>query len=165
MNNFWKRNRGFTIIELIVVISIISVLAGIVATNVFKYIIRGKDSSVRSEMAQLSAFGLIYFEKNNSYSSFCDAVETQPFFMKIADFVGNVPVVCNNGVNKWKSCCVDDSHGNVSSLSWAVCTESLLDTTSAWCVDYTGASRKIDLNNCKSNMVDSNNMATCPAGN
>ena len=163
MYNFRKNGRGFTIIELIVVISIISVLATIIVTNVFVYVKKSKDSAVRAEMAQLSTFGSNYFDTNGSYANYCDAIDTQPFFVKIADFVGNLPVVCNNGVNKWKSCCIDEAHGSVSPLSWAVCTKLITDTASAWCVDYTGASRKIDINDCKSNMVVGN-MATCPAG-
>ena len=48
MNN--KFSKGFTIIELIVVIAIIAVLAGIVLVNVTSYINKGKDAAVIANM-------------------------------------------------------------------------------------------------------------------
>ena len=39
-----NKQKGFTIIELIVVIAIIAVLAAIVMVNVTKYIAQGKDA-------------------------------------------------------------------------------------------------------------------------
>ena len=43
-------SKGFTIIELIVVIAIIAVLAGIVLVNVTQYINKSKDASIEADM-------------------------------------------------------------------------------------------------------------------
>jgi prepilin-type N-terminal cleavage/methylation domain-containing protein len=144
-----NRNKGFTIIELIVVIAIIAVLASIVLSNVVKYIGKSKDQGIKSEMNQLGIQASVYFEKNGDYSSFCDAPEIQPLLQRIGDFAG-LPPECNNGVVHWKVCC------RQAASSWAACTELIVYNTKAWCVDNTGRREQIDNSDCK------NSMSVCP---
>ena len=46
-----NKSKGFTIIELIVVIAIIAVLATIVLVNVTQYINRGKDAAIKGNLS------------------------------------------------------------------------------------------------------------------
>ena len=56
-------SRGFTIIELIVVIAIIAVLAGIVMINVAGYITKSKDAAIRSDLSNIAlGMGACYAE-------------------------------------------------------------------------------------------------------
>lgn len=61
--------RGFTIIELIVVIAIISVLAAIVIVGVVQYINKARDASVKSNLAQIAKTLQIYFSSHSNYDS------------------------------------------------------------------------------------------------
>ena len=56
------KSKGFTIIELIVVIAIIAVLASIVLVNVTSYISKGKGAAIEGNMATLLTNGAVYFD-------------------------------------------------------------------------------------------------------
>ena len=45
-----NKTKGFTIIELIVVVAIIAVLAAIVSVNVITYLNKGKDAAIKSNL-------------------------------------------------------------------------------------------------------------------
>lgn len=71
-HNTKNRNRkGFTIIELLVVVSIIAVLAAIVLVNVTQYINRGKNAAIRGNLSSVLNSGAVYYDANASYSGFC----------------------------------------------------------------------------------------------
>jgi len=65
-----NKSKGFTIIELIVVIAIIAVLATIVLVNVTGYINKGKDASVQGNMATIMTNAAVYFDANGNYTNF-----------------------------------------------------------------------------------------------
>lgn len=58
------RKRGFTIIELIVVIAVIAVLASIVLVSVTQYIQKSKDARLKAEFNQM-AKAVIMYKSNN----------------------------------------------------------------------------------------------------
>jgi len=57
-----KSQKGFTIIELIVVISIIAVLAAIVLVNVTQYINKGRDAAAKGNLSTLLTNGAIFLD-------------------------------------------------------------------------------------------------------
>ena len=61
--------EGFTIIELIVVIAIVAVLAGIVMTSVAVYIGRAKDNAVKANVTQLAKKAFAHFSEYSNLSS------------------------------------------------------------------------------------------------
>jgi len=65
-----QKQKGFTIIELIVVIAIIAVLAAIVMVNVTSYIAKGKDAAIKGNMSQISTTAAAYYESIGNYGSF-----------------------------------------------------------------------------------------------
>jgi prepilin-type N-terminal cleavage/methylation domain-containing protein len=63
-----NKSKGFTIIELIVVIAIIAILASIVLVNVTSYINKAKDSAVRSDIASVALGMGTCFAEKGAYS-------------------------------------------------------------------------------------------------
>ena len=77
-----KKNKslaGFTIIELLVVVSIIAVLASIVLVNVTGYINKGKNAAIRGNLATVVTNGSIFYDNNGTFDNFCaNAYFTSP---------------------------------------------------------------------------------------
>lgn len=65
-----KSKKGFTIIELIVVIAIIAVLAGIVLINVTGYINKGRDAAAQGNLASMLTNGAVFYDANSSFTNF-----------------------------------------------------------------------------------------------
>jgi len=62
--------KGFTIIELLVVVSIIAVLTGIVLVNVTIYINRGKDSAAKGNLSSMVTNGAVFYGTSGNYTNF-----------------------------------------------------------------------------------------------
>ncbi len=70
---FTMESKGFTLIELIVVIAIIIILYGVVMFCVTLYINESKDSNISGNLAVLIPAGEVYYNGNgDSYQNFCD---------------------------------------------------------------------------------------------
>ncbi len=63
------RSRGFTIIEVLVVIGVIAVLAGIVTSTFIVYQDRSYDAQAKSLAASIRSAAERYFTRNNEYPS------------------------------------------------------------------------------------------------
>ena len=64
-------SKGFTIIELLVVVAIIAVLAAIVLVNVTGYINQGKNAAIKGNLATMLTNGAVYYDQNGNYTNFC----------------------------------------------------------------------------------------------
>ncbi|MEI7424689.1 MAG: prepilin-type N-terminal cleavage/methylation domain-containing protein [Candidatus Staskawiczbacteria bacterium] len=67
-----QKQKGFTIIELIVVIAIIAILAAIVMVNVTQYIQKSKIATIKSNLSGIPVMATAYLEETGSFSGFCD---------------------------------------------------------------------------------------------
>lgn len=67
--------RGFTLVELMVVIVIIGLLAGTATVSVRSYLVRGKQSVARSELAKLSQALETYYAEYDRYPSTDEGLE------------------------------------------------------------------------------------------
>jgi len=65
--------KGFTIIEIIVVVAIIAVLASIILANVTSYNIKSKDAAAKGNLNTLLTAAVKYRETHNDYSEFFDS--------------------------------------------------------------------------------------------
>jgi len=65
-----QTQKGFTIIELIVVIAIIAVLAGIISVNTSTYLKKSKIAAAKAELNQIGKALQIYKTKYNCYPDF-----------------------------------------------------------------------------------------------
>lgn len=61
--------RGFTLVELMVVLVILGLLASVVTVSVNDYLITGKQTTARSEIAQLSNALELYYSEYGRYPS------------------------------------------------------------------------------------------------
>ncbi len=64
-----KKQRGFTLIELMMVIAIIGILAAIITTSLNSARSKGKDTKIREEMRQLANLAVL---NNDDYGSYCN---------------------------------------------------------------------------------------------
>ena len=70
-----QKQKGFTIIELIVVIAIIAILAAIVMVNVVGYITKAKDAQIEASMDSFLKNAIGYsVDHNGSYVGFASMV-------------------------------------------------------------------------------------------
>ena len=143
--------KGFTLIELVVVIAVMAVLSGIILFSVTQYINRGKDSNVSGNLAVLIPAGEVYYNANgNSYAGFCDvsdsvmsnAVSQMPknssylgCYASLMPYSGDI----SRG-NPAGLCCHVASDGN----SWYACAPEFTNPTEAYCVDSRGMKKEFD---------------------
>jgi len=115
-----KKEKGFTIIELIVVISIIAVLSSIVLTNVVSYIGKGDDAAIKQQVAQIRIAASNFFNDHGTYTGMC-GVGTECYTAKsnIENLKGSLSSI--------------NTVGNTFCISFA-----LSDGNNQWCVDNTG---------------------------
>jgi prepilin-type N-terminal cleavage/methylation domain-containing protein len=142
-----KNNKGFTLIELIVVIAIIAVLSAIVLTNTVQYFSKAKDAAVKDGMRGLLVLAHQYFEGHNlNYGGFCEDNLTRDVFDSL-----HLPTDygCDNSPETWRTCCHDDFD------DWAACARLNLPAggNKAWCIDSDGVSMEINKSDCKANIT------------
>ncbi len=114
-----NKSRGFTIIELIVVIAIIAVLAAIVLVNVTAYINKGKDASIKGNMSTIATTAAVFYEGASDYTGLAANLTVANAVAAITS-ANEAPTltVAGNGT--------------------AYCIESPLHEGTNWCVDSTG---------------------------
>ena len=144
-----KNKKGFTTIELVVVIAIIAILAAIIMVNVSQYRNKGRNSAIRADLGTLYTKGVEYFTKNGNYAGFCTSPDA-------GGFVGTAINVANVGGHFSCNCDID-ACGEGSS-TWCACSPEFetSDTSagSVFCADSTGV---------KKEAADTTCAAECPA--
>ncbi|MFA6190150.1 MAG: prepilin-type N-terminal cleavage/methylation domain-containing protein [Candidatus Staskawiczbacteria bacterium] len=112
-----QKSKGFTIIELIVVIAIIAVLAGIVLVNVTQYINKSKDAAIKANLRQIYTVAAEKFLKDYTYIGF----------------------VISNPSGQ----CAGSSYQIHTSVSAFAAYAKLCTSSAFWCVDSTGAVKEL----------------------
>lgn len=132
--------RGFTLVEMLVVIAIIAVLSAIILFSITQYISRGKDSTVKGNLAVLIPAGEAFYNHNSSgYQGFCDtalSTEWQKAYNEMPKPEGWVPR-CN--VSPFEPY-----------IEWAACSRLFSDNTKSFCVDSQGIKKEILNTQCES---------------
>ena len=125
-------DKGFTLVELAVVIVIIVILSGLILASVTQYINKGKDSSVFGNLVILIPAGEGYYNVENAtsgdgYHGFCSSTVATRAFSQMPT---NTTHHCNeNSTNNYQS--------------WAACAKEFANSLNAYCVDSRGIKGEI----------------------
>jgi len=145
--------KGFTIIELIVVIAIIAVLAAIVMVNVTSYIGKSKDAAIRGNMQTIATSAAAYYDTNKNYDNMFATTVTSP------------SATIQNALVQINSLTTNDSattayNGVTDSGNFCLCAQ--LSTANNYCVDASGyRGEKTGSANACSTLCPSNAAAYC----
>jgi len=132
---------GFTIIELIVVISIIAVLASIVLINTSSVGNKARDAAIKEDMNSFSQLALGYYESHGNYGGFCEDAATERLFNSIPAYDEKKEKYCQHDSDDWMVC---------AQLNFPE------DRSKAWCIDKSGIRKQIDSADCQQGLK------TCP---
>lgn len=149
-------NKGFTLVEIIVVIAIIAVLSGIILFSTVQYINKGKDSNIAGNLAVLIPAGEVYYNIGTTYTGFCssDVVKNSISQMPINKNGSCYSDTITSSSNPASVCCSVDTYGG----AWAACARQFNNsggyaTGTAICVDSRGVKKEIDNARCSSSIT------------
>jgi prepilin-type N-terminal cleavage/methylation domain-containing protein len=135
-----QKQKGFTIIELLVVVAIIAVLTGIVLVNVTSYINKGKDAAMKGNLSTMLTNGAVFYSNNGNYTNFTTST-TSPKTVA-ADCAGNSGfngpclALLNAGYTSITFTCAGTSCTSAATGWCAMVTQKA--STNTYCVDSTG---------------------------
>jgi prepilin-type N-terminal cleavage/methylation domain-containing protein len=131
--------KGFTLIELMIVVAIIGILASIVFVNLASSRNQAKDAAIQADLDSMRFGAEQIYEVNGSYSTVCDpgAVSKIPYDAAEGNGYNNngKKGVCQPSQYKWAACVYENINGGSA------------DAT-AWCVDNTGVNKRIPTAGC-----------------
>lgn len=113
--------KGFTIIELIVVIAIIAVLAAIVLVNVTSYINKGKDAAIKGNAASIMTNAAAYYDTNGNYGG---VISNSVVAAAITQL--NTPI----------------SNVKSDNTAFCVCSKLINNSANTFCVDSSGTKKE-----------------------
>jgi len=139
LNNNMKKQKGFTIIEMLIVIAIIGVLAAIVLINVTGYINKGKDAAVRGNIGTLFTNAITFYNAEGNFNGVIQSDDYENAFEGIDDLEYTLIESCNNT----DDCTSDDDTEWCASVG----LKAVSDTTN-YCVDSTGKKKESETAVC-----------------
>jgi prepilin-type N-terminal cleavage/methylation domain-containing protein len=86
-NKFYNQRRAFTLVELLVVISIIGLLSSIAVINLSSARSKARDGKRIADIKQLTTAMQLYYDTNGTYPN--------------TGNTGTLPLNCTNGANAW----------------------------------------------------------------
>lgn len=127
-NKNMSKQKGFTLLELIIVVVIILILATMVAFVVEHFVDKGKDTAIKADLISIMATASSMGDLNPDFSGFCDNEDVQKSENAIDAIFGSSNTTT----------CVD------SSTKWCACAP--LFTSGVYCVDSSG--KKMETTTC-----------------
>jgi len=136
-------NKGFTLIELVVVMAVVAILSGLILYSVTQYIAKGQDSNVYGNLVILIPAGEAYYN-NSSYNGFCGSAVITNAITQMPENATHSCAGANSAPsNSVGLCCYVSSDGN----SWAAYARKFADTSFVYCVDSRGVKKEVDYAN------------------
>jgi prepilin-type N-terminal cleavage/methylation domain-containing protein len=139
-----NKTKGFTLLELVVVIAVVGILSVLILFSVVQYVYKSKDASLHGYMAILISSAEVYYNATGSYKDFCSSTALLSAYDKMPDMTGTT--ACPAGSTPGVCCSVKNSN-----TGWAACAQEFVKTNLAYCVDSTGADIEICASACKDN--------------
>lgn len=145
------KKRGFTLIELMIVVAIIGILASIAIPNFLKFQTKARQVEARTNLASVAVAEISYFAEKNNWAFTLDLIGWQPQgAAKYKYSLGTDPLTygasnCNNGTTNCLNNCAPDGTAGIPTDSIAGFTaiaEGNVDsdtTTDCWFVESTKA--------------------------
>lgn len=127
------KSSGFTIIELIVVVAVISVLAAIVVFSVTGFMAKGKDAAIKSNLSTALTDSVVFFSANSTYTGLC--ADTTSGFRRAYDAAADL--------SRQERCYI-----NSTGTTWCACAMYLSNANKYFCVDSVGTKREITGGSC-----------------
>jgi len=120
-----NKQKGFTIIELIIVIAIIAVLAAIVLVNVTGYVNRATDAGIKGNMSNMITNAAIYFERTPTGHG-------DDYLLTLIYSAADAATMKANGNNALVK------FGSATEQIWCSCSKLVVTSGNTFCVDSTG---------------------------
>jgi type IV pilus assembly protein PilA len=100
-----RKQEGFTLIELMIVVAIIGILAAIAIPNFLRYQAKSRQSEAKTNLGAIFVAQTAYFSENNRYGSFNEvgyalAGTTNRYTYRSPAPLGNGPSGNNNGIDR-----------------------------------------------------------------
>jgi prepilin-type N-terminal cleavage/methylation domain-containing protein len=134
-----QKQKGFTIIELIVVVAIIAVLAAIVTSSVMGYIKNGKNTAIKVNLSGMISKGVVYFDSDPTYQG------TYQEFCNSSSIISAQSAITKAGGTN-NTCTCDVASCGVNSTKWCACAHEISNSGMAltFCVDSTGFKKEVN---------------------
>ena len=130
-----NKSKGFTIIELIVVIAIIAILAAVIITNVSQYTTKSRDTAAMEDLNTLSNAGLKYYTANSNYDNFFYTTDNtlSPDYFTVSTALTNMSYSISTSCAGGSTNCVSDT----GTTAWCASIQLKFDPTIYYCIDST----------------------------
>ena len=143
--------KGFTLLEMILVLSIISILALIMLSFLGASRDKGKNSSVKENLVNARSQAALYFvENNNSYTGLCTNSKIVAMIQSATRAVNIVPKAGSYEDTDVGDYDTEVCHASGASYAiWVPLTTSASGAAVGWCIDanYTSAQRSVASSN------------------
>ena len=127
-----KYNKGFTLLELLVVIAVIGILTSVVLASMSQSREKGADGGIKEEMANVRTQAEVYYHTHsNVYTGMCTSMGqngVKPLLDKVSEYAGTA-ATCFESATKWAAAvqlksqatttyfCVDSDGKAISTLT------------------------------------------------
>jgi general secretion pathway protein G len=81
----WRQSRGFTLVELLVVISLISILAGLAVVNYRNGVVRAQESTLKTDLFRMRDAIDQYYADKGKYPSSLDSLVSEKYLREIPE--------------------------------------------------------------------------------
>jgi len=137
-----QKQKGFTIIELIVVIAIIAVLATIVMINVTSYIAKSKDAAIKGNMSSIASTAAGFYDTNKNYTNLVGNTTVAAALTQLTSLANGTAEVLN------------------TASAWCACANLQANSANAYCADANGFRGEI-AGNCATTTICNATNAVC----
>jgi len=124
MRELLRREKGFTLIELMIVVAIIGILAAIAIPNFMKFQAKAKQSEAKTNLAAIHTAQISYFGEAGTFALTLAVANWEPEGQNKYNYFMGAPSVGGNNINS--------TVASVALLPWTAvgaCTASLVAST------------------------------------